>query len=144
MSLGTFHMRIKTEDTRSESATPLIYHTFDVNFSYECQSDYFTLSGKSEQSFQIGSGNVAISLGMWQAVSNCYKTVEHLYWNNSTSNWEAFSGANSYRGQADNSITIGVSSSYYNNYRPEVYYDIKVIWTSAYSTRSDGVVEEQF
>ena len=90
----------------------------------------------------LGSGNASISLGMSQAISSCYKTVEYLYWNNSTLTWDAFTGANFYRGQADNSITIGVSSGSYSSYRPEVYYEMKIIWTSAYSTRSDGVMEE--
>lgn len=81
---------------------------------------------------------------MTQAITNCYKTVEHYYWNNSTSAWEAFTGANFYRGQADNSITIGVSSADYASYRPEVYYEMRIVWTSPYSSQAAGAVEEQF
>ena len=132
------------EDLRTEPDDSYIYHTFTVTITYTCDSDYFSLSGVSEQSFQLGSGDTNIGLGMSQGNGNCYKTVQHLYWNNSTSAWEDFTGANFYRGEADNQITIGVSSGSYSSYRPEVYYDMKIIWTSEYSTATNRIMEEQF
>ena len=149
MSLGTYNMRMWMYDTRSEDTSNEIYHTFDVVFTYECQDDYFTLSGVSEQSFVIGSSDATISLGMSQAISNCYKTVEPYYWNNSTSAWTAITSAPFYKVPSDatNQIKIGASarsSLSFASDESEQYYEIKVVWTSPYSTRSDAIAEEQF
>lgn len=119
---SVFYLRVKTEDPYSTQSTATVYQEFKVTFNYECQSDYFSLTGVGEQSFQLGSGNVYIYLGWSQYMTLCSKTVSHYYWNNSTSKWDAFSSANFYRGQGDNYIYIGVSSTYYADYRPEVYH----------------------
>lgn len=51
MSLGTFVLRFYWNDPVSTTAAATIYQTFTVTFTYQCSGDYFTLSGKSEQSF---------------------------------------------------------------------------------------------
>ena len=82
---------------------------------------------------------------MTQWNSNCAKTYAHYVYNNSTQLWDAFSGYNFDKGtETDNQITIGVSAADYSSYRPEVYYLIKTTWTSTYSERTDGYMEELF
>ena len=52
-----YHMRIKTEDPVSVHTSNPIYQTFDVSFNYECQTDYFSGLGVSEQRFSLGSSD---------------------------------------------------------------------------------------
>ena len=57
MSLGVFYLRMWTYDPYSETDTTEFYNDFTVTFTYECQNDYFSLSGVSEQAFYIGQTN---------------------------------------------------------------------------------------
>ena len=41
-------------------------------------------------------------------------------------------------------MTIGVSSGSYSLYEPEIWYRIKVVWTSTYSEQTTGTVTEEF
>ena len=73
--------------------------------------------------------------------------MDHYYWNNSTSAWDALTNAPFYVGEYDNSIVIGASSRSTLSFaadESEQFYDIRVVWTSPYSTRSDGTQEELF
>lgn len=94
--------------------------------------------------FALGSADYTINIGVTQAKTNCARTVSHYYYNNSTSEWESFSGANFRRSEGFNYIGIGVTASSYSQYMPDVYHRIKIVWTSTYSERSDGVAEEEF
>ena len=147
MSLDIYYIRFWTYDPSSETSTTEIFNDFTVTFSYQCNNDYFSLSGVSEQSFIIGSSNLYISLGVSQSITNCYKTIDHYYWNNSTSAWDALTSAPFYQDEQWNSITVGASSRSTLSFasdESEVYYDIRVVWTSPYSTRDDGTMEELF
>ena len=148
MSLGVFYLRMWTYDSRSETDVTEVYHPFTVTFTYECQNDYFSLSGVSEQAFYIGQTNQNVGLGVSHAISNCYYTVDHYYWNNSTSAWDDLSNAPFYTSEAWNSITVSASSRSsmgFTSAVSEEYYDIRVVWTSPYSTRTDdATMEERF
>ena len=73
-----------------------------MTFNYECQNDYFSLSGVGKQTFQLGASNANIALGMTHSMSNCAMTTSHYYWNNSTSAWDAFSSAPFRVAESDN------------------------------------------
>ena len=118
-----YHMRIRTWDPYSADSSNYVEETFDVSFNYECQDDYFTLSGVSMQSFYLGQSDYTISLGKTQRYTTCAYTYTIYAYNNNTSEWEsANSGSfNWYRSETHNSLTIGVTSGSYSSYRPEIY-----------------------
>lgn len=139
-----FHIRVKTEDPYSIQSSNPVYQTFDVTFNYQCQDDYFTLSGVTLQSFYLGQANMNIALGMSHYRTNCAYAYNQYVWNNQTSAWDAITTADFYRSQTDNQLTIGVASASYSLYRPEKYYKIKVVWSSTYSEQPTGSAEEEF
>ena len=92
-----FHIRVVTEDPYSIHSSNPTYQTFDVSFNYQCQDDYFTLSGLSQQSFYLGQGNTNIGLGMSHYRSNCAYTYNQYVWNNQTAAWDDISTVDFYR-----------------------------------------------
>lgn len=116
-----------------------------MTFNYECQASVWTISpAMSQQDIAIESGTNTITYGATQTYTNCAYTIKREVFNNATSEWEDINTFGWYGTATDTTFTTSIASPDYASYRPEVFYAVRITWTSTYSEEVDGIVVEEF
>ena len=121
------------------------YDYFSVTLTYECDADYLTLGTEIGQwVYQLDAAADTKDYQPTSAVSGCAYTMACEQWDTTDFIWTDVTSTDPPFNYCDttNGIVIEVDSTNdaatYDNYRPEVTYTYRVIFTSTYSMVTDG------